>query len=80
MAAADTATVLVDLQVISNVLTSDQLARVAALTASRSALVARGGVFSGTGSADAMDLVNVARYIETGQDPWADLGRKAGEQ
>lgn len=50
-------------------LTDEQNARVAALRAARACLVSR-AAFS-QGAADPVDLVSVARYIETGSDPWA---------
>lgn len=43
-------------------LSEKQLARVDAIAAS-SSIMTRSAV-------DAMDLVSVARYIETGEDPW----------
>lgn len=52
----------------SNVLDQQQLARIGALCAARSALVNK-GAFS-QGAADPIDLVQVARYIETGIDPY----------
>lgn len=53
----------------SNVLDQQQLARIGALQAARSALVNKGPLSSG--SADPHQLVSVARYIETGLDPWS---------
>lgn len=55
----------------SNVLDQQQLARIAALSAARSALVNK-GVLS-QGAADPIDLVQVARYIETGDDPYSEV-------
>jgi len=53
---------------IGVVLSERQQARVECLKAARECLVARGPL---TASAvDSVELVSVARYIETGQDPW----------
>lgn len=54
-------------------LSERQLARAEALLAARKALAkTAGGVFrNDTGPADALDLVQLARYIETGDDPYA---------
>lgn len=49
-------------------LTVRQRARVECLRAARDCLVARGPF--PTGAPDVLDLVNLARYIETGEDPW----------
>jgi len=51
----------------------DQARRAVALGVAREALLPQRGAFQGTSGPDAMDLVNVARWVETGQDPWADL-------
>jgi hypothetical protein len=51
-----------------SVLSERQKARVEALKAAREVLAARNVLSSGP--ADALDLVNVAMYIETGEDPW----------
>lgn len=55
-------------------LSNDQVARVEALKAAREVLAARNVM--GVSAVDALDLVNVALYIETGVDPWppATLG------
>lgn len=75
MAAAGEVIVPVSLRFESNVLDQQQMARVAALSAARSSLISKG--FASQGAADPIDLVSVARYIETGEDPWADLTPKA---
>ena len=51
------------------VLSERQRARVECLRAARECLVAR-APFPTSGAPDVLDLVNVARYIETGEDPW----------
>lgn len=58
----------VSLRFESNVLDQQQLARVAALSAARTALVTKG--FAGQGAADPIDLVQLATYIETGENPY----------
>lgn len=50
-------------------LTSQQRARVEALKAARSVLTTTG--FASSTGPDAIDLVSLARYIVTGDDPWA---------
>lgn len=55
----------------TTVLSERQEVRVAALRAARSVLVSQSPFTSG--SADPMDLINLARYIETGQDPYAQF-------
>jgi hypothetical protein len=52
----------------SNVLSERQLARVACLRAAREVLVSK--ALMSSGAADPIDLVNLARFIETGQDPY----------
>lgn len=50
----------------------DRLNRAVALQVAREALVGKGSAFNtirGPGP-DAMDLVNVARWVNTGEDPW----------
>lgn len=69
MAEMKEVTVPVRVDFTSNVLSGEQLARVAALKAARVSLVSSGPLSSG--AADPFDLVNVARYIETGEDPYA---------
>jgi hypothetical protein len=49
-------------------LSDEQLARVEALIAARRALTAQS--MTGSSAVDALDLVSVARYIESGVDPW----------
>lgn len=51
-----------------HVLSERQLARVECMKAARSVLVERG--FASAGKADPIDLVNLAMYIESGQDPY----------
>jgi hypothetical protein len=50
-------------------LSERQRARVEGLRTARELLAAR--TLGGTGAVDAIDLVNVAMYIESGEDPWA---------
>ncbi|KXT55951.1 hypothetical protein Y710_16560 [Gordonia sp. QH-12] len=50
-------------------LTLDQQQRAEALDRARGVLTTRSGLVGSTGP-DAMDLVNVATYIVTGDDPW----------
>lgn len=50
----------------------DMQVRVLALKEARAVLVARNAM-GGTGNVDAMDLVNIAAYIISGADPWADI-------
>jgi hypothetical protein len=59
-------------EIMPDALDPEQRARVAALRGARDALVKR-GPWLVAGAADAMDLVNVAGWILTGNDPWADL-------
>jgi hypothetical protein len=68
---ADLRTVTVPVKVEAEIagLDDQQRARVVALHAARSALLAQSGAFSGTAGPDATDLVQVAAYIITGQDP-----------
>lgn len=55
-------------------LNPEQRARVAALRAANGALAATG--FASRQAVDPVDLVNIAEYIITGQDPWeAAIGR-----
>lgn len=49
-------------------LSERQMARVEALRSAREVLAARNVI--GSGPVDALDLVNVAMWIETGVDPW----------
>jgi hypothetical protein len=49
-------------------LSDRQMARVEALKAARVVLASRN--LAGSGAVDALDLVNVAMWIETGVDPW----------
>ena len=77
MATAGEVTVPVRVDFTSNVLSGEQLARVAALKAARVSLVSSGPLSSG--AADPIDLVNLARYIETGEDPWASPAEKKAE-
>jgi hypothetical protein len=63
------APIKVELNIESNVLSERQLARIASLTAARNVLVERG--IASAGKADPIDLVNLAMYIESGQDPYA---------
>ncbi|WP_411815686.1 hypothetical protein [Gordonia sp. SND2] len=52
-------------------LTVEQQQRAEALDRARGALATRsGGLTPGTTGPDAIDLVNVAQYIVTGDDPW----------
>lgn len=60
-------------------LSAQQLERVDALHAARSVVVSRkSGMFAGTSAADPIDLVNLARYITTGTDPY-EVTREAAE-
>ena len=56
---------------VESPLSEKQLARVEAIKAARDALQAVTPI--SRGSVDPMDLVSVARYIETGDDPWAHV-------
>lgn len=74
---AAVAPISIELKVESNVLSERQLARVGSLTAARNVLVERG--LMSAGKADPIDLVNLAMYIESGQDPYAlEPVREAG--
>lgn len=66
---AAVAPVNVELSIESNILSERQLARIASLTAARNVLFARG--VTSAGKADPIDLVNLAMFIESGQDPYA---------
>ncbi len=69
--------VKIELSIESNVLSERQLARVASLTAARNVLIERG--LMSAGKADPVDLVNLAMFIESGEDPYAlDPVREAG--
>jgi len=57
-------------------LSERQAARVECLRVAREVLAPRNVM--GAGSLDAIDVVNVAMYIETGDDPW-QFARPAGE-
>lgn len=59
-------------------LSGAQRTRVDALLAARRVLVAQSVISSG--EADAVDLTCVARYIETGEDPYGRGPRKAGDE
>ena len=61
----------IDPDVWVSALSESQMARMEALKASREFLASRN--ISGAGPVDALDLVNVALYIETGCDPWKAL-------
>lgn len=51
------------------VLTDEQRRRIQCLRAAREVLVSRG--FGPAGKADPIELIDVARYIESGEDPYA---------
>ena len=54
----------------ASTLTLEQQQRAEALYSARRVLVNRAGAFGGSGAADPIDLVNLAQYIITGDDPW----------
>lgn len=51
-----------------DVLTREQRARIECLQAARNVLVAKG--IASSGKADPTELVSIAQYIETGEDPY----------
>jgi len=59
-------------------LNAEQLARAEALGEARAVLAYRGPLV--TGAVDAIDLVKVAGWIITGQDPWLDDAAETPEQ
>lgn len=58
------------------VLSERQLCRVECLKAARFVLVAKNPLSQG--AADPIDLVQIARFIETGEDPYATVRQEVG--
>lgn len=51
----------------------EQSRRARALLIAREVLIGKDGTFTSGGGPDVMDLVNVARWVYDGEDPWDDI-------